>query len=70
VEDVALWPLVVPLEEKNDRNFENRERMLEELDSFFLPYSLSLDKCIYFSLGVQLSWVCLVKNFVVDFLFE
>jgi hypothetical protein len=31
------------LRKMNDRNFENHERAVEEFESFFLLYSLSLD---------------------------
>jgi hypothetical protein len=35
LEDGAFLPYVVLVEERNDRNFEYQERMLEELKSFF-----------------------------------
>ena len=52
MEDGALLPYVVHLERKNDQNFKDRERMLEELKSLFsLSLSLSLYCCIFSSFG-------------------
>jgi hypothetical protein len=35
VEDGALVPFVVSIEERNDRNFADRERTLEKIKSLF-----------------------------------
>jgi uncharacterized membrane protein YqjE len=47
-----LWCL---WRERNDRNFEDCERTLEELESFFSHTLVSLVSCIYFSLVAELS---------------
>jgi hypothetical protein len=52
VEDGSFLPFLVLVEGRNDRNFEDKERMIEELITFFL-----------FSL---FSWTCYVPSSISD----